>query len=201
MERSCWEEATDHSSICRWFFWFARCFIKTYIIYSNSLGCWVSLQFHCRPTTVDSPQSPVESRLDVIIESQRRPAVPTCYYRNDSSLFAFMFSSRPNQRDNYLCWSWSWTADRRQQTLPARCVFDLRLAATPVWVCACVSADVNVSVCVSVSVCAPVQGRHSSVQLGFETGTATDMPLIVAIHHMLGRRCRCGCRLHLILLH
>lgn len=61
----------------------------------------------------------------------------------------------------------------------------------------CVSADV----CVCVFVCAPVKGRHSSVQLGFETGTATDMPLIVAIHHMLGRRCRCGCRLHLILLH
>lgn len=105
---------------------------------------WVSLQFHCRPTTVDGPQSPVESRLDVIIESQRRPAVPTCYYRNDSSLFAFMFSSRPNQRDNYLCWSWSWTADRRQQTLPARCVFDLRW---PLRLCECRRVRVCVCVC------------------------------------------------------
>lgn len=142
------EEATDHSSICRWFFLFHQNLHNLFKLSGLQFPVvrWVSLQLHTRPTiddrrpsTARSRQSRVESRLVVIIESQRRPAVPTCYYRNDSSLFAFMFSSRPNQRDNYLCWSWSWTAGRRQQTLPARCVFDLRwplrlCECVPVWV-------------------------------------------------------------------
>lgn len=128
---------------------FVRCFIKTYIIYSNSpaaISCREVSQSSARPTTVASFQSPVESRLDVIIASHRSAGLrsrPVIIVMTAAYLLLCFQVVQTRERQLSLL---ELELDSRQQTLPARCVFDL------CWPLRC--ADVSVASLVCVCVCA-----------------------------------------------